>query len=288
MTTRTLVMGILNVTPDSFSDGGRWATPATALDHAKRLLDDGADLIDIGGESTRPGAVRPSADEELRRVRPVVEAVAGLGVTVSVDTMRASVAEACIEAGATLVNDVSAGLADPAMLATVAAHPGVDYVAMHWRAHGAVMNDAAHYDDVVAEVTGELLGRRDAALAAGIAADRIVLDPGYGFSKTADQNWTLFAANESFLRHGHRVLVGVSRKRFLGDLLAAPDARGELRPRPTEERDAATAALTTLCAQQGVWAVRTHEVRAQRDAVEVVARLQAAPRSANQVFSDVR
>ena len=270
---RTLVMGILNVTPDSFSDGGRWADPAAALDHARGLLDDGADLIDVGGESTRPGATRPSADEELRRVLPVVEALVGLGAVVSVDTMRASVAQACLEAGAAIINDVSAGLADPEMFGVVAAQPEADYVAMHWRAHGAVMNDAAHYDDVVAEVTRELLARRDAALAAGIAAERIVLDPGYGFSKTAAQNWELFAANESFLHHGHRVLVGVSRKRFLGELLASPDARGELRPRPTEERDAATAALTTVCAQQGVWAVRTHEVRAQRDAIEVVARL---------------
>ncbi|MGJ6979846.1 dihydropteroate synthase [Aestuariimicrobium soli] len=272
--TRTLVMGILNVTPDSFSDGGRWAAPAAALDHARAMLDDGADLIDIGGESTRPGSTRPEVAEELRRVIPVVEAVAALGVTVSVDTMRAEVARAAVEAGAGIVNDVSGGLADPQMLATVAAlqhtHPGVDYVAMHWRAHGSVMNDEAHYDDVVADVTRELLARRDAAVAAGIDPARIVLDPGYGFSKNSDQNWTLLAANASFLTHGHRVLVGVSRKRFLGELLAT-----DAGPRPPDQRDAATAALTALCAAQGVWAVRTHEVRAQRDAVEVAARLAA-------------
>ncbi|CAI9404971.1 Dihydropteroate synthase [Aestuariimicrobium sp. T2.26MG-19.2B] len=267
---RTLVMGILNVTPDSFSDGGRWASAARAVEHARAMVDDGADLIDVGGESTRPGSTRPSVDEELRRVVPVVEAIAGFGVPISVDTMRAEVARAAIGAGASIVNDVSGGLADESMLATVAAHAGVDYVAMHWRAHGSAMNAEAHYDDVVADVTRELLQRRDAALAAGIAADRLVLDPGYGFSKTGEQNWQLFADNESFLQHGHRVLVGVSRKRFLGELLAADGV-----PRPAERRDAATQALTTLCALQGVWAVRTHEVRGQRDAVEVVARLRS-------------
>jgi dihydropteroate synthase len=267
---RTLVMGILNVTPDSFSDGGRWAAPAQAVEHAKAMVDDGADLIDVGGESTRPGSTRPSLDEELRRVVPVVEAISGLGLPISVDTMRSEVARAAIEAGASIVNDVSAGLADESMLATVAGRPGIDYVAMHWRAHGSVMNTEAHYEDVVAEVTRELLGRRDAALAAGIDAERLVLDPGYGFSKTGEQNWQLFAANESFLHHGHRVLVGVSRKRFLGELLATGGV-----PRPAELRDAATQAFTTMCALQGVWAVRTHEVRGQRDAVEVVARLRS-------------
>ncbi|MGA4668917.1 dihydropteroate synthase [Propionibacteriaceae bacterium Y1923] len=264
---RTLVMGILNVTPDSFSDGGDHFAHDDALTHAQQMLDEGADIIDVGGESTRPGSVRPSEDEELSRVIPVVDALADRGVTVSVDTMRSSVARAAIDHGAAIINDVSAGLADEEMLKVVAAS-GADYIAMHWRGHGAVMNDLAHYDDVTAEVMDELSGRIDAALAAGIPAERLIIDPGYGFAKDADQNWELLADQEHFQTLGYRVLVGVSRKRFLGELLR--DAKGA---RPVLQRDDAAVAITTLSALQGVWAVRTHTVRQHRDAVEVVARL---------------
>lgn len=270
---RTLVMGILNVTPDSFSDGGQHATTDAALAHARRLVDEGADIIDVGGESTRPGAVRPSADEELARVLPVVTTLAAEGVDVSVDTMRADVAARCIEAGAAIINDVSGGLADESMLGVVA-DADVDYVAMHWRGHGSVMNERARYDDVTAAVLAELGERVEAALAAGVAPQRLVLDPGYGFAKDADHNWTLLADQQRVLdladRYGARVLVGVSRKRFLGELLAT-----EAGPRDVADRDDAAAALTTYCALQGVWAVRTHTVRAHRDATLVVERLRA-------------
>ncbi|MCT1458596.1 dihydropteroate synthase [Aestuariimicrobium sp. p3-SID1156] len=267
---RTLVMGILNVTPDSFSDGGEHQTPEDALAHARHMLSEGADLIDVGGESTRPGSVRPEVEEELARVVPVVEKLAGAGVIVSVDTMRAEVARACLDRGAAIINDVSAGLADPDMLATVA-ESGADYVAMHWRGHGDVMDHRAHYEDVTAEVKAELGQRIEAARAAGIASERIIIDPGYGFAKDAEQNWELLARQQEFVDLGYRVLVGVSRKRFLGDLL-----RTDLGPRPVTRRDDASAAITTYSAMQGVWAVRTHTVRQHRDAVEVMDRLRAA------------
>lgn len=262
---RTLVMGILNVTPDSFSDGGAWATPDAALAHGLELAASGADLVDVGGESTRPGADRVPEAVELARVLPVVAGLADAGIVVSVDTTRAGVADACVRAGATWVNDVSGGLADPEMLGVVAASEA-GYVAMHWRGHSARMQQLAHYGDVAAEVADELAERRDAALAAGIAPDRLVLDPGIGFSKEPAQNWELlrgFAALEAL---GCPILLGVSRKRFLGELLA--DAAG---PRPPLGRDAATAALTTLFAARGVWGVRVHDVRASADAVRVVA-----------------
>lgn len=267
---RTLVMGVLNVTPDSFSDGGLHFDPQAAFARAEQMVAEGADIIDIGGESTRPGSERPAQAEELRRTEQVVRAVARLGVPVSIDTMRASVAQACVAAGATLINDVSGGLADPQMLPAVA-ELGVDYVCMHWRAHGHEMNAYAVYHDVVTQVHDELLARRDAALAAGIAGERIILDPGYGFAKNAEQNWQLLAAQPAMIGWGHRVLVAVSRKRFLGALLADGED-----PRPAIERDAATVALSTLAAEQGAWAVRTHQVRDNRDAVEVVARVSRA------------
>lgn len=262
---RTLVMGVVNVTPDSFSDGGRWFGTAEAIDHGLELIDQGADLLDIGGESTRPGSIRPPAAEELRRVVPVVAGLAGR-VPISVDTMRAEVARAVIDAGAEIINDVSGGLADPEMHPVVAA-AGVDYICQHWRGHGAVMNDLATYHDVVAEVTAELEARVQACRAAGIAAERIIIDPGLGFAKTADQDWTLLANLGAFTASSHRVLIGASRKRFLGHLLAGREPDG---------RDAATAAVSVVCAQQGVWAVRTHEVRGQRDVVAVVGRLARA------------
>lgn len=266
---RTLVMGILNVTPDSFSDGGDHFAHGDALAHGLHMVSEGADIIDVGGESTRPGSTRPTEEEELRRVVPVVEALASRGIIVSVDTMRASVARAVIEHGAQVINDVSAGLADADMLRVVA-DSDADYIAMHWRGHGSVMNAFASYDDVTAEVMDELQARLDAALAAGIPRERLIVDPGYGFSKDASQNWALLADQQRFVDLGYRVLVGVSRKRFLGDLL-----RDELGPRPVLQRDDAAVAITTLSALQGVWAVRTHTVRQHRDATEVVARLLA-------------
>lgn len=264
---RTLVMGILNVTPDSFSDGGEHQDLEEAVAHARHMVAEGADIIDVGGESTRPGSVRPTPEEELDRVLPVVERLVSEGMVVSVDTMRADVARACLDRGAQIINDVSAGLADPGMLSVVG-DSGADYIAMHWRGHGAVMNDLATYQDVTAEVLDELGERIKVATAVGIPAERIIIDPGYGFAKDADQNWELLSHQEQFLELGHRVLVGVSRKRFLGDLL-----RDQHGPRPVLQRDDAAAAITTLCALQGVWAVRTHTVRQHRDAVEVVARL---------------
>ena len=256
---RTRVMGIVNVTPDSFSD----AHLTDALEHGRRLLADGADLLDVGGESTRPGAARVSADEELARVLPVVAALAGEGAVVSVDTMRSSVAAAAVEAGAAMVNDVSGGLADDEMLPVVAAL-GVPYVAMHWRGHSAQMQSRAVYDDVVADVCTELSGRRDAALAAGVVD--LVLDPGLGFAKEAAHNWELLGRLDALSALGRPLLVGASRKAFLGALLDGRDPVG---------RDAATAAVTVLAAQAGAWAVRVHDVAASADAVRVVERLGA-------------
>jgi dihydropteroate synthase len=252
-------MGIVNVTPDSFSD----AHLTDALEHGRRLLADGADLLDVGGESTRPGAARVSADEELARVLPVVAALAGEGAVVSVDTMRSSVAAAAVEAGAAMVNDVSGGLADDEMLPVVAAL-GVPYIAMHWRGHSAQMQSRAVYDDVVADVCTELSGRRDAALAAGVVD--LVLDPGLGFAKEAAHNWELLGRLDALSALGRPLLVGASRKAFLGALLDGRDPVG---------RDAATAAVTVLAAQAGAWAVRVHDVAASADAVRVVERLGA-------------
>lgn len=255
-------MGVVNVTPDSFSDGGACFDRDDAIAHGLELLDQGADLLDIGGESTRPGAVRPAAEEELRRVLPVVRALARR-VPLSVDTMRAEVARQAIEAGAQIINDVSGGLADPRMLEVVA-EAEVDYVCQHWRGHGAVMDGLATYGDLVAEVISELEGRVQACIASGIDREHIIVDPGLGFAKTAEQDWAILANLDRFTALGHRVLIGASRKRFLGHLLQGREPGG---------RDAATAAVSVICAQHGVWAVRTHEVRAQRDAIAVVERI---------------
>ena len=262
---RTRVMGVVNVTPDSFSDGGRHLDRADAVRHGRALLDEGADLLDVGGESTRPGAARVAEDEERARVLPVVEALAAAGAVVSVDTMRAGVAAAALDAGATLVNDVSGGLADPGMLPLVAGR-GCAYVAMHWRGHSADMQTRAAYDDVVREVGAELAARRDAALEAGVPADRLVLDPGLGFAKQPEHSWALLGALPELAGLGP-LLVGASRKGFLGALLAGPDGA----PRPADGRDDATAAVTVLAARAGAWAVRVHAVRASADAVRVVA-----------------
>jgi dihydropteroate synthase len=266
------LMGILNVTPDSFSDGGRWAEPEDAIAHGRRLLADGADIVDVGGESTRPGATRPLVGEELDRVVPVISALASAGAVVSVDTMRSEVAEAALEAGASIVNDVSGGLADPAMLKVVAASEAT-YVAMHWRAHSDHMQDFATYDGpggVVGAVRDELAARVRAMLDAGIARERIVLDPGLGFAKQGPQNWELLRGIAALQELGFPILVGASRKRFLGSLLE--DADGG--PRPVDEREFAGAALTLLLAQRGVWGLRVHDVRASRDALRVLAAME--------------
>jgi dihydropteroate synthase len=262
-------MGVINVTPDSFSDGGRWLDPEQAVAHGRELVEQGADLIDVGGESTRPGAERTSADEELRRVLPVVRALADAGVPLSIDTMRAEVAQQALDAGAVLVNDVSGGLADPDMLSVVGS-AGAPFVVMHWRGHSWQMQERTEYADVVADVVAELRPRIDAARQAGVPAESIVVDPGLGFAKTAEHNWSLVAHLDAFVRLGHPVLFAASRKGFLGRLLADPHS-GE--PRPALERDDASAALSALAASAGAWCVRVHEVRASADAVRVVARL---------------
>jgi dihydropteroate synthase len=268
----TLVMGVVNVTPDSFSDGGRFATVDAAVAHGHRLLADGADVLDIGGESTRPGATRPLVAEELARVVPVITELAAAGALVSVDTMRAEVADAAVAAGARIVNDVSGGLADPEIL-RVAAATGVRYVAMHWRAHSDRMTDFATYDGpggVVAAVRDELAARVDAALAAGVAAADLVLDPGLGFAKGAAHNWELIRHLDEIASLGHPLLVGASRKSFLGRLLASPQGA----ERPVGEREHATTALTVVLAQAGVWGLRVHDVRSCRDALRVLAALE--------------
>jgi dihydropteroate synthase len=270
-TERCLVMGVVNVTPDSFSDGGLWLDPDAAVRHGLDLVAEGADLVDVGGESTRPGAGRPARDEELRRVLPVVRALAAEGVPVSIDTMRSEVAQAALEAGALVVNDVSGGLADEAMAQVVAA-ARVPFVVMHWRGPSATMSSLASYGDVVVDVVAELRARLDALVAAGVDADQVVLDPGLGFAKDAGHNWALLGRLDELHALGRPVLVGASRKRFLGSLLA--DDAGE--PRPVEQREAATTATTVLAAQAGAWCVRVHDVRPSADAVRVVAASRAA------------
>ncbi|AYL37391.1 dihydropteroate synthase [Streptomyces fungicidicus] len=268
---RCAVMGVVNVTPDSFSDGGRWFDTTTAVKRGLDLVAQGADLIDVGGESTRPGATRVDEAEELRRVIPVVRGLAAEGVTVSVDTMRASVAEQSLAAGAALVNDVSGGLADPAMIPAVAA-AGAPFVVMHWRGFLEGGTIQGVYADVVSEVADELRARVEAVLEGGIAADKVIVDPGLGFSKGADHDLALLARLDRVLDLGHPVLVAASRKRFLGRVLAGPDGA----PPPARERDAATAAVSALAARAGAWAVRVHEVRATADAVRVTRAIEQA------------
>jgi dihydropteroate synthase len=265
-------MGVVNVTPDSFSDGGEWFEPADAITHGLRLAAQGADVVDIGGESTRPGAERPTEAEELRRVLPVVRELAAAGVTVSIDTMRAEVATRAIELGARMVNDVSGGKSDPAMFGVVAG-AGLPMVIMHWRGHSDRMQEMTTYGDVVRDVISELRPQIDRAETAGIPAERIVVDPGIGFAKNADHNWTVLARLEEIVWLGYPVLVAASRKTFLGRLLADPTT-GE--DRPPDGRDAATAVLSALIALAGAWCVRVHQVPASLDAVRVAARWHAA------------
>ncbi|MFJ2474960.1 dihydropteroate synthase [Streptomyces sp. NPDC087659] len=268
---RCAVMGVVNVTPDSFSDGGRWFDTTAAVKHGLDLVAEGADLVDVGGESTRPGASRVDEEEELRRVLPVVRGLAGEGVTVSVDTMRASVAAQAVAAGATLVNDVSGGLADPGMIPAVAAAE-VPFVVMHWRGFSEDMNSRAVYRDVVAEVVAELRERMDAVVAGGVAAERIIVDPGLGFAKQAAHDLALVAHLAELRTLGRPLLVAASRKRFLGHVLAD----GAAAPPPARERDAATAAISAIAAHEGAWAVRVHEVRATADAVRVARAVEGA------------
>ncbi|WP_338678336.1 dihydropteroate synthase [Streptomyces sp. SCSIO 30461] len=268
---RCAVMGVVNVTPDSFSDGGRWFDTTAAVKHGLDLVAAGADLVDVGGESTRPGATRVDEDEEQRRVVPVVRGLASEGITVSVDTMRASVAARAVAAGATLVNDVSGGLADPRMIPAVA-DVDVPFVVMHWRGFSEDMNSRAVYGDVVAEVLAELRERMDAVVDGGVSAERIVIDPGLGFAKHAEHDLALVAHLAQLRTLGRPLLVAASRKRFLGRVLA----EGAAGPPPARERDAATAAVSAIAAHEGAWAVRVHEVRATADAVRVARAVEGA------------
>jgi dihydropteroate synthase len=260
-------MAVLNVTPDSFSDGGRYRDAPSAVAHGLAQYAAGADLVDVGGESTRPGAARVSADEEQSRVLSVVRQLAEAGVPVSIDTMRASTASAAVAAGACLVNDVSGGLADSDMLSTVAGLR-VPFVAMHWRGPSEQMAELAVYDDVVRDVRHELRSRLDAAGAAGLDPAFVVLDPGLGFAKTAEHNWLLLGHLGELSELGRPLLIGASRKRFLGELLADPTSGS---PRPVDDRDLATDAVSALAARAGVWCVRVHDARGTLDAVRVAA-----------------
>jgi dihydropteroate synthase len=264
---RTLVMGVVNVTPDSFSDGGKFDTTTSALNHGLQLAKDGADIVDVGGESTRPGAQRVTLQEELDRVIPVVQELVANSVVVSVDTMRSEVAIQAIAAGAHIINDVSGGQADPEMFSVIAQEQ-VPFIMMHWRGHSAQMIDQANYLDVVSEVKSELAAQLAKAVESGISTQRIVLDPGLGFSKTPEQNWPILKHISELSNLGIPLLVGASRKRFLGELLAAEGVT-----RPVDQRESATTALTTLLANQRVWAVRVHDVLAARDAIAVVEKL---------------
>ena len=267
----TRVMGIVNVTPDSFSDGGRYASTEAAVERAQALVDRGAGIVDVGGESTRPGSQRVPAEEEIARVVPVVRELAARGIAVSVDTINAATARAAAEAGAAIVNDVSGGLYDPDMHATVA-DLDVAYLLQHWRGTPDTMNDHAVYDDVVADVCRELTDRLTEAVAAGIPERRIILDPGLGFAKNAAHNWALLARLDALQALGRPLLIGASRKRFVAGVVP-----GHLAADPAE-RDRATDAITALCAQQRVWGVRVHEVAGSVDAVRVVEAVRAARR----------
>lgn len=262
----TLVMGVVNVTDDSFSDGGRYLDPARAVEQGLALAAQGASIIDIGGESTRPGAVRVEAGVETARVIPVIKELAAQGITVSIDTMHAAVAAAALDNGASIVNDVSGGKADPVM-APMVAEAKVPWVLMHWRSVRAEHpHEVPPYSDVVREVRDELLAGVDAAVAAGVDPQNLIIDPGLGFAKTAQHNWALLHALPEFVATGIPVLVGASRKRFLGRLLA--DTDGTIRP--PDGRETATAVISALAAVNGAWGVRVHDVRASVDALKVV------------------
>lgn len=263
---RPVVMGVLNVTADSFSDGGRFLDRDVAVEHGLRLQRLGVDIVDVGGESTRPGASRVDPEVEASRVAPVIAALAAEGVTVSVDTMRASVAQAAIEAGVSIVNDVSGGRADPDMVRVVA-DAEVPWILMHWRPAGDFVHagGSAHYGDVVRDVRDELMVQVDAAVAAGVDPKALVLDPGLGFVKNPDHNWQLLNRLPELIELGFPVLIGASRKRFLGSLLA--DADGAVRA--PAGREVATAVVSALAATHGAWGVRVHDAQASLDAIAV-------------------
>lgn len=255
-------MGILNVTPDSFADGGRHFSIKDAITRAEEMIAEGVDIIDVGGESTKPGADRVIESEEEARVIPVITELVKLGTPISIDTTRASIAEKAIALGATYVNDVSGGLADPAMYAVIAKNPKVQYIIMHWRAHSKTMQEHATYKDVVKEVKEELEERINSAIEAGVNPEQIIIDPGLGFSKLSEHNWELLRNIDRLALLGYPILIGASRKRFLGELTGATNP---------DEREAASIAITAMVAKQNVWGVRTHSVKPHRDAIATVA-----------------
>jgi dihydropteroate synthase len=257
---RPRIMAILNVTPDSFSDGGRWNSVDDAIEHGALLHAEGADLVDVGGESTRPGAVRVSPDEEQQRVLPVVRELSNRGIRVSIDTLNSSTARAAAEAGASIVNDVSGGLADPEMFRTIASLD-TDYIVSHWRGHSDTMNELANYNEVVGDVRTEIQRRVAELIVWGVDENRIIVDPGLGFAKTSSHNWKLLGNLDRLASLGYPVLIGASRKRFLADLLPG-DAT-------VEQRDPATAVISALAAQAGVWGVRVHDVETTKAALAV-------------------
>jgi dihydropteroate synthase len=261
---RTLVLGILNVTPDSFADGGKFLDSKDAINQGRRLIAEGADIIDVGGESTRPGAERVSEDAEIKRVIPVITELVKDGAVISVDTTRAEVARQAIAAGATYVNDVSGGLADEKMAQLIAANPKVQYIVMHWRGESKDMQSKAIYKDVVKEVKDELDDRVSQLIKAGVQTEQIILDPGIGFAKEPEHNWAILQNIERFQLLGYPILIGASRKRFLGELVNAKD---------TDDREAASIALTAELARLNIWGVRTHSVKPHRDAIAVIDRL---------------
>jgi len=257
----TLVMGILNVTPDSFADGGRYSTTELALKRAEEMMSEGVEIIDVGGESTKPGADRITQAEEVARVIPVLKELAKKDTPISIDTTRASVAEQAIKLGVSYVNDVSGGLADPEMYKLIAKHPRVQYIIMHWRAHAKTMQDHAIYKDVVKEVKEELEERIEDAIKAGVNPDQIIIDPGLGFAKLPEHNWELLRNIDRIALLGYPILIGASRKRFLGELTGSSNP---------DDREAASIAVTAMVAKQGVWGVRTHSVKPHRDAIATV------------------
>jgi dihydropteroate synthase len=263
---KTRVLGVLNVTPDSFADGGRFFGVEAALLRAKEMIAEGVDIIDVGGESTRPGSERISFEEERERTIPVITELKNLGAVISIDTTRSEIAKLAIANGATLVNDISGGLADPKMAALIASNPAVQYVVMHWRGESKEMQSKAIYKNVVQEVREELEGRVESLIKSGVNPEQIILDPGIGFAKTGEHNWELLRNIDRLQLMGYPLLIGVSRKRFLGDLVGAENA---------DDREAATLAITTEMARKGVWAVRTHSVRPHVDAIKVARELLA-------------
>ncbi len=260
----TLVMGVLNVTPDSFADGGRFFKVDLALTRAREMIAEGVDIIDVGGESTRPGSERITFEEERDRVLPIIMELRELGAVISIDTTRAEIAQIAISRGAAIVNDISGGLADPKMAALIANNPDVQFVVMHWRGESKDMQSRTAYKDVVVEVREELEKRVTTLIARGINPEQIILDPGIGFAKSSEHNWELLRNVDRLQLLGYPLLVGASRKRFLGELVGAPNP---------DDREAATLAITTEMARKGVWAVRTHSVKPHVDAIKVVKEL---------------